>query len=70
METDFSLYDNCVMLLYNKEVRENYVPFNCGESDLDDFFLNDAELYAEELLGKTYCWITVEKPHRLVALFT
>lgn len=58
------------MLLYNREVRDNCVPFSCGEPDLDDFFLKDAELYAEELLGKTYCWVTVEKPHRLVALFT
>ena len=53
METDFSLYDNCAMLLYNKEVRENCVPFNCGESDLDDFFLNDAELYADLLLDNS-----------------
>ena len=49
-----SLYDDCVMLAYNKEVRENCLPFSCGVADLDDFFLNDADLYAEELLGKTY----------------
>ena len=64
------LYDDCVMLAYNKEVRENCLPFSCGEDDLDDFFLNDADLYAEELLGKTYCWVTTEAPHRIVALFT
>lgn len=34
------------------------------------FFLNDADLYADELLGKTYCWVTAEIPHRIVALFT
>ena len=56
------LYDDCVMLAYNKEVRENCLPFSCGEDDLDDFFLNDADLYAEELLGKTYCWVTTEAP--------
>lgn len=33
-------------------------------------FLNDADLYADELLGKTYCWVTAEIPHRIVALFT
>ena len=38
------------MLAYNKEVRENCLPFSCGVNDLDDFFLNDADLYAEELL--------------------
>lgn len=24
----------------------------------------------DELMGKTYCWITDEKPHKIVALFT
>lgn len=32
-----SLYDDCVMLAYNKEVREKCLPFTCGEEDLDDF---------------------------------
>lgn len=32
-----SLYDDCVMLAYNKEVREKCLPFTCGEDDLDDF---------------------------------
>ena len=41
-----SLYEDCVMLAYNKEVRRNCLPFTCGENDLDDFFLNDADLYA------------------------
>lgn len=67
---EISLYDDCVMLAYNKDVRENCLPFSCVVDDLDDFFLNDADLYAEELLGKTYCWITAEAPHRIVALFT
>ena len=46
------------------------MPFTCGDDDLDDFFINDSEHYANELLGKTYCWITIEKPHQIVALFT
>ena len=28
--------------------------FSCGDTDLDDFFHNDAERYAAELMGKTY----------------
>lgn len=67
---DFSLFDQCVMLPYNHAVRERCLSFTCGDTDLDDFFLNDAERYAKELMGKTYCWITEEKPHRIVALFT
>lgn len=70
MVEDITLYDNCVMLLYNKKVQQSCLPFSCGENDLDDFFLNDADLYADELLGKTYCWVTTEAPHRIVALFT
>ena len=66
----FSLFDQCVMLPYNKDVRERCLQFTCGDTDLDDFFHNDAERYAAELMGKTYCWITEQKPHRIVALFT
>ncbi len=50
---EISLYDDCVMLAYNQGVREKCLPFSCGVDDLDDFFLNDADLYAEELLGKS-----------------
>lgn len=66
----FSLFEQCVMLPYTSQVREHCLPFTCGDADLDDFFHNDADRYAEELMGKTYCWITEEKPHRIVALFT
>ena len=66
----FSLFDQCVMLPYNNQVRERCLSFTCGDTDLDDFFHNDAERYAAELMGKTYCWITEQKPHRIVALFT
>ena len=58
------------MLPYNNQVRERCLSFTCGDTDLDDFFHNDAERYAAELMGKTYCWITEQKPHRIVALFT
>lgn len=44
--------------------------FTCGNDDLDDFFLKDASKYAEELLGKTYCWVTDEVPRRIVSMFT
>lgn len=66
----FSLFDHCVMLPYNTNVRKRCLSFSCGDTDLDDFFHNDAERYADELMGKTYCWVTEEKPHRIVALFT
>lgn len=33
----FSLFDQCVMLPFNHVVRENCLPFSCGDADLDDF---------------------------------
>ena len=66
----FSLFDNCTMMQLSGEVFANCDAFSCGNADLDDFFLNDAKKYAEELMGKTYCWITDAKPHKIVELFT
>ncbi len=43
MTKDFSLYDNCVMIQLSDEVISNCETFNCGNADLDDFFLNDAK---------------------------
>ena len=70
MTKRFSLYDNCVMIQLSDDVFSHCDTFYCGNADLDDFFLNDAKKYADELMGKTYCWITECKPHKIVALFT
>lgn len=70
MAEGFSLYDNCVMMQLSDEVFANCEDFSCGHADLDDFFMNDAKRYAGELMGKTYCWITESRPHKIVALFT
>ena len=34
----FSLYEHCVMLPYDNKIKENSLPFSCGNYDLDDFF--------------------------------
>ena len=34
---EFSLFDHCVMLSYNDDVRERCLSFSCGDADLDDF---------------------------------
>lgn len=31
--------------------------FSCGNTDLDDFFNNEALIYKESLMGKTYCFL-------------
>ncbi len=40
------------------------LPFCCGESDgdkdLEDFYHNNALLYAQERLGKSYCFVNNE----------
>ena len=65
-----SLLHDCVMLTFNKAVVRECVAFSCGDEDLNSFFMEDAFLYADEMLGKTYCWVTKSKPYRIVALIT
>lgn len=65
-----SLLQDCVMLTFSKEIVRQCPPFSCGDDDLNNFFMEDSFLYAEEMLGKTYCWVTKEKPYRIVALIT
>lgn len=65
-----SLLSDCVMLTFDEEVMRQCASFSCGDDDLNGFFMEDSFLYAEEMLGKTYCWVTKEKPYRIVALIT
>lgn len=65
-----SLLQDCVMLTFSKEVMHQCPSFSCGDDDLNSFFMEDSFLYAEEMLGKTYCWVTKNKPYRIVALIT
>lgn len=58
------------MLLYNKEVAAYCDPFSCEDEDLDDFFKNDAILYQQELLGKTYAWIDQSNPTKILGMVT
>lgn len=57
-EYTFNLMLDTDMILYTKEIRELCPTFSCGQGEneqgLNDFFENDADLYREELLGKTY----------------
>ena len=67
---DFSLYTHCVLLAYNEEVRKQCPAFSCGNTELDKFFEKDAENYAVEMLGKSYCWVTDDEQKQIVAIFT
>lgn len=67
---NYSLMANTVLTPYSKDVLSRCIPFSCGDTDMDDFFLHDASLYSQELLGKSYCFVTVDTPHQIVGMFT
>lgn len=64
------LQDECSFHLLTEEIISSCEPFSCGDKDLDDFFRNDAVLYAKNRLGKTYCYILKEDPKKIVCAFT
>lgn len=68
--TKFDFVENTFMVSYTKEDADYCDPFSCGDDDLDEFFNNDVFLYEEELLGKTYCWISKDNQREIVAIAT
>lgn len=44
--------------------------FSCGDEDLDEFFTRDCFAYAEQLLGKSYCYKLDTNPNEVVCAFT
>jgi hypothetical protein len=64
------LLTNCTFQIYNSELIDFCQPFDCDNSDLNDFFRNDALNYQSELLGKTYCFTLDENPQIIVCAFT
>lgn len=59
-----------IMRPYTQEVAEYCAPFVCEDCDLDEFFSKDAFLYEKELLGKSYAWISLEDPSKIIGLVT
>jgi len=64
------LLNNCHFSVLDAAILASSNSFFCGNPDLDDFFRNEAILYARELLGKTYCFIDDKKPSEIVCAFT
>lgn len=63
------------MRLHAFDRRTCIFAFCCGETegdkDLEDFFHHNALLYAQERLGKTYCFVNNEGEFsEIVAFFT
>lgn len=64
------LLDKCTLNLYDEFALHNCIAFDCGHQDLNDFFAHDVIDYANELLGKTYCFTLDENPRMIVCAFT
>lgn len=62
------LNDHCK--LCRMETLADLGNFNCGDKDLDDFFVNDSMAYCQQLLGKTYLYKLRYSPGPVVAAFT
>lgn len=46
MKQNNFLENNCMFSLLEPELLQQCKPFNCGNNDLDDFFLNQSVLYS------------------------
>jgi GNAT superfamily N-acetyltransferase len=64
------LSDNCTFSILSGEIISGCEPFDCGHTDLNDFFTNDVQNYSNELLGKSYCFRLDENPKVIVCAFT
>lgn len=58
---------NPAFSLIRLDVNQALKPFDCGDDDLNDFFLNNAKNFQAELLGVTYM---IESATETVAFFT
>jgi hypothetical protein len=64
------LKDNCKFQPLSKDLIDSLKNFDCGHSDLNDFFANDCINYSKELIGKTYCFTLDSNPKEIVCAFT
>lgn len=65
------LEDKCIFEVLTKEVILESFLFTCGNDvDMDEFFQNDALIYAHRRLGKSYCFRLEEDSRNIVACFT
>jgi len=64
------LKKSCVLSKMTNSLLKECKTFDCGDDDLNDFFLNDSENYERQLLGRSYCWRLLEQPDTIVCAFT
>lgn len=49
--------EDCSFYEYTPKVNLTFGSFDCGDSDLNDFYIEDAFLQSSELLCKNYCFV-------------
>lgn len=64
------LRDYCTFQPLSKDLIDSLKSFDCGHSDLNEFFANDCFDYSRELIGKTYCFTLDSNPKEIVCAFT
>lgn len=64
------LFEKCTLKPYDAETPRYCQPFDCENTDLNDFFAADVLHYTAELLGKSYCFTLDEDDKQIVAAFT
>ena len=64
------LADKCTFRLLTRDLVSTCKPFSCGYDDLDEYFLKDSPLWADQMYGKTYCFVLKEDPHTIVCAFS
>ena len=64
------LADRCTFSVLDENVLKSGYIFDCGHSDLNEFFSTDCIAYSKELIGKSYCFKLDENPLVIVCAFT
>lgn len=65
---DFDLTDRCALVRLGPEVSTR--DFICGDNGIDAFFRHSYFLYEQELLTKTYAFVTDDEECRIVCIFS
>ena len=63
--------DNCcVRTALTPSILTHSNAFSCGNEDLDSFFTNEAVVYSQQLMGKTYAFVETKDLKDIVCAFT
>jgi GNAT superfamily N-acetyltransferase len=64
------LDERCFLRVFDESIFSECKPFDCGDTDLNEFFSKDVLNYSHELLGKSYCFTLASDQSQIIAAFT